>query len=107
MLVVKKTRQARYQGPQLPVFYGNFVARHRGMNAARPFSANYMEHVMSTKHPCASPAERKFTWGELKKLIEASGVKAEDEIDKIEISWGDIEEFTCTKDEDFGWQIRL
>lgn len=57
--------------------------------------------------PFASPEEKKLTWQELKKMIEAAGVEAEDEIDKIDISWGAIEDFEANKDEDFGWQIRL
>ena len=57
--------------------------------------------------PCASTDERKLTWQELKNLIESYGVQADDEIDKIDISWGSIEELECRKDEDFGWQIRL
>lgn len=56
---------------------------------------------------CASTDEKKLTWQELKALIEAAGVLADDEIDKIDISWGAIEELECHKDEDFGWQIRL
>lgn len=57
--------------------------------------------------PCASSDEKKLTWQELKRLIESSGVQAEDEIDKIDISWGSVEEFECQKDEDFGWRIVL
>lgn len=57
--------------------------------------------------PFASPDERKLTWQELKKMIEAAGVAAEDEIDKIDISWGAIEDFEANKDEDFGWRIIL
>ena len=61
------------------------------------------EHDM----PFASPDEKKLTWQELKNLIESSGVQADDEIDKIDISWGSIEELECNKDEDFGWRIIL
>ena len=57
--------------------------------------------------PFASPDEKKLTWQELKNLIESAGVQAEDEIDKIDISWGSVEEFECRKDEDFGWRIIL
>ncbi len=57
--------------------------------------------------PCASSDEKKLTWYELKRLIESAGVQGDDEIDKIDISWGSIEELECRKDEDFGWQIRL
>ncbi|MDH5547130.1 MAG: hypothetical protein OEZ43_16200 [Gammaproteobacteria bacterium] len=49
----------------------------------------------------------KITWGELKALAENAGVRDEDEIDLIDIAWGRIEDCQCTKDEDFGWQIRL
>lgn len=49
----------------------------------------------------------KITWGELKKLAEQAGIQDSDEIDAIDISWGDIEEVECNKDEDFGWQIRM
>lgn len=56
---------------------------------------------------CATPTERKLTWREIKEVIEAAGVKGDDEIDKIEISWGKLEELLCTQDDDFGWQIRL
>lgn len=57
--------------------------------------------------PCASTEEKKLTWEEIKRLIEAAGVQADDEIDKIDISWGSIEELDCSKDEDFGWRIIL
>ncbi|MEJ2141946.1 MAG: hypothetical protein P8Y24_06265 [Gammaproteobacteria bacterium] len=56
---------------------------------------------------CASTDERKLTWQELKELIEKAGVKNGDEIDRIDISWGSIEELICKKDEDFGWRIQL
>ena len=67
-----------------------------------PKSIN-METIMA----CASTDEKKLTWGEILQLIENAGVDSSDEIDKIDISWGSIEEFTCSKDEVFGWQIRL
>ena len=57
--------------------------------------------------PCANTNEKKLTWQEIKNLIESSGVQANDEIDKIDISWGSVEDLECRKDEDFGWQIRL
>ena len=50
---------------------------------------------------------RKFTWKEIKQLIEQAGVADEDEIDGIEISWGAISDFECRKDEILGWQIML
>lgn len=62
---------------------------------------------MEKKRSCKNPSESKITWGELKQMIEDAGVRAEDEIDMIDISWGSKEQFTCTKDEDFGWQIKL
>ena len=48
----------------------------------------------------------KMTWREVREVIENAGVKDEDEIDCIEISWGTAEQLKLTKDEDFGWQIR-
>lgn len=51
--------------------------------------------------------ERKMTWQEIKELIEDSGVKPGDEIDRIDISWGSVEEFECDKDDIFGWRIIL
>ena len=47
-----------------------------------------------------------MTWREVREVIENAGVKDEDEIDCIEISWGTAEQLTLSKDEDFGWQIR-
>lgn len=51
--------------------------------------------------------ERKLTWAEIKNLIENSGVKPDDEIDRIDISWGSIEKFECNQDDIFGWRIIL
>ncbi len=51
--------------------------------------------------------ERKLTWGELKRRLEAAGVRDEDEIDRIDISWGNPEAIECVHDEDFGWRIIL
>ena len=48
----------------------------------------------------------KFTWKEVRRLIEEAGVQDDDEIDCIEISWGTIDQVKLNKDEDFGWQIR-
>lgn len=48
----------------------------------------------------------KFTWKEVRQLIEEAGVQDDDEIDCIEISWGTVDEVKLNKDEDFGWQIR-
>lgn len=51
--------------------------------------------------------EYKLTWRDIKGLIESAGVQDEDEIDDIDISWGNIDEFECRKDEVFGWKVRL
>lgn len=51
--------------------------------------------------------ERKMTWQEIKELIEKSGVQPGDEIDRIDISWGSIDDFECNKDDIFGWRIIL
>ena len=48
----------------------------------------------------------KFTWSEIRNMIEAAGVKDDDEIDCIEISWGTADQVKLKKDNDFGWQIR-
>lgn len=48
----------------------------------------------------------KFTWKEVRRLIEEAGVQDDDEIDCIEISWGTSDQVKLNKDEDFGWQIR-
>lgn len=56
---------------------------------------------------CATTDEKKLTWQEIKALIEQAGVKNSDEIDRIDISWGKLEEFVCNKDDDFGWRIQL
>ncbi len=50
---------------------------------------------------------RKITWGEFKEYCYRAGVRDSDEIDCIDVSWGDIEELQCRKDVDFGWQITL
>ena len=48
----------------------------------------------------------KFTWQQVRQLIEQAGVQDDDEIDCIEISWGTTDQVKLNKDEDFGWQIR-
>jgi hypothetical protein len=48
----------------------------------------------------------KFTWREIRQLVEEAGVQDDDEIDCIEISWGTADQVKLKKDEDFGWQIR-
>ena len=50
--------------------------------------------------------KNKMTWREIREVIESAGVRDDDEIDCIEISWGTSEQLVLTKDEDFGWQIR-
>lgn len=50
---------------------------------------------------------KKFTWREIKQLIEKAGVGDEDEIDGIDISWGAISDLECRRDEILGWQIIL
>ena len=59
-------------------------------------------------HTNKSPTNRttKFTWQQVRQLIEQAGVKDDDEIDCIEISWGTTDQVKLNKDEDFGWQIR-
>jgi len=49
----------------------------------------------------------KLTWGELKKFIEESGVRDKDELDRIDISWGTLNDLAISYDEDFGWQLYL
>jgi hypothetical protein len=64
-----------------------------------------MEDYM--KQQSISRGEQKLTWKEIKDLIEAAGVKDNDEIDDIDISWGDVAELEIEKDEVFGWKVRL
>ena len=54
----------------------------------------------------ANDHTHKFTWSEIRRMIEAAGVKDDDEIDCIEISWGTADQVKLKKDEVFGWQIR-
>ena len=49
----------------------------------------------------------KITWGDLKQVIEKSGIENNDEIDTIDISWGKADKLKVLFDEDFGWQIIL
>ena len=60
--------------------------------------------MLSNKHAQLHPS--KFTWREVRRLIEDAGVQDDDEIDCIEISWGTTDQVKLYKDEDFGWQIR-
>jgi len=49
----------------------------------------------------------KLTWGELLRKAKEAGIKEEDEIDNISISWGSPDKMEIKKDDDFGWQITL
>jgi len=49
----------------------------------------------------------KITWGELKKLVETYGVVDNDEIDLIDVSWGNPDKLKVKLDDDFGWKISL
>jgi len=60
---------------------------------------------MHTDKP-ATKRTTKFTWQQVRQLIEQAGVQDDDEIDCIEISWGTTDQVKLKKDKDFGWQIR-
>lgn len=49
----------------------------------------------------------KITWRDLKQACERAGVKDEDTLDAVQITWGSSNQLKCNKDEDFGWQIIL
>jgi hypothetical protein len=51
--------------------------------------------------------KNKISWKEFKDLVEKAGVKNNDEIDSIDVAWGDARDFEITYDADFGWQITL
>lgn len=51
--------------------------------------------------------EYKLTWKQFKELLENAGIQDTDEIDDIDLSWGDLNDFECYKDEVFGWKVRL
>ena len=57
--------------------------------------------------PSEDRATSKLTWKQFKELCEQQGVRDEDELDIIDISWGSVDYFEAKKDEDFGWQITL
>ncbi len=61
---------------------------------------------MHTDKPAAAKKTSKFTWQQVRQLIEQAGVQDDDEIDCIEISWGTTDQVKLKKDKDFGWQIR-
>ncbi len=54
-----------------------------------------------------SPKRNKITWNQFKLLAEQAGVKDDDEIDSIDVAWGNTEDFEIKCDDDFGWQISL
>jgi len=54
-----------------------------------------------------SVKQNKITWSQFKILAEQAGIKEDDEIDSIDVAWGDIEDFEINQDDDFGWQITL
>ena len=64
------------------------------------------KNTVKNNYAPSSP-RNKLTWREIKDLIEKSGVNDADEIDEIDISWGNAKNFKCEKDEDFGWKIHL
>lgn len=49
----------------------------------------------------------KITWGQLKNILESSGINDEDEIDRIDLGWGEPKHIKVKYDEVFGWQIFL
>ncbi len=51
--------------------------------------------------------EKKLTWKKFIEMVEASGIKDDDEIDSIDIMWGGEELFNCEKNEDDSWKIAL
>ena len=53
------------------------------------------------------PNYPKLTWAELRDALVKQGIRDDDEIDRIDVSWGRLEELECKKDQDFGWQVFL
>lgn len=51
--------------------------------------------------------QEKITWKQFKNLVENAGVKDDEEIDSIDVAWGDEKDFEIKYDDDFGWQITL
>ncbi len=49
----------------------------------------------------------RVTWGQLQAACAKAGIKEDDVIDTVQITWGPIAALKCNKDEDFGWQIVL
>ena len=60
-------------------------------------------------YPNSSPTDQdqRITWADFKRQVEAAGVKDDDYIDSIDVSWGDLQQLDCTNDDVFGWQIKL
>jgi len=52
-------------------------------------------------------SQNKITWKQFKEQVEKAGVKNDDEIDSIDVAWGDVRDFEIKYDADFGWQITL
>lgn len=63
--------------------------------------------VIPINSQSTSGKETRLTWSSFKAKVEAAGIKETDFIDSIDISWGDPEELSCRKDEEFGWIIKL
>jgi hypothetical protein len=49
----------------------------------------------------------KITYKDLLAACKAAGIKEDDPLDSIDISWGSAENLQCVKDKDFGWQITM
>ena len=49
----------------------------------------------------------KITWQQLKDICEKAGVKDDDQLDTVYITWGEVDALECVRDDDFGWQIIL
>ncbi len=50
---------------------------------------------------------KKLTWLQFLELCKKAGIKENDEIDSIDISWGELDYFECVQDDITGWQISL
>jgi len=51
--------------------------------------------------------ELKITWGEFKARCEKAGIKDDDTLDSVHVTWGPSDALQCKFDADFGWQIVL
>ena len=47
----------------------------------------------------------KITWGDLKTVLERSGIRDCDEIDHIELGWGSPDQIHVEHDDVYGWQV--